>query len=263
MTSAEFIQQTRSGDYDRFLAIQRAPVKCRASLYVLAAFSVELARIAEIVSEPLIGHIRLAWWREALEEIAAGKAPRNHPLVLALAEIYSAQPEIFRLLLEIIEARAADLDTSLLAEETAWEAYCEQTAGALHLAFAMVMDASLAKRHASTIRKQGKAFAMVGLLRAIPFMTAQGWMRFSSRQLDAYALNSLEPSVPLPDFVRAIASEALGMLERGEVLPRAFRPLKALAALSKLSAQQLQRAGYDPYHLRESRLAAVWRVMRA
>ena len=56
----------RSGDPDRALAALFAPRETRADLLALYAFNVELARIAEQVTEPELGAIRLQWWREAL-----------------------------------------------------------------------------------------------------------------------------------------------------------------------------------------------------
>ena len=57
----------RSGDPDRSLAALFAPREARADLFALIALNVELARIAEIVTEPGLGIIRLQWWREAID----------------------------------------------------------------------------------------------------------------------------------------------------------------------------------------------------
>ena len=45
----------------------------------------EIAKTAEVVSEPAIGQIRLQWWREALEGVEAGR-PRAHEVAIPLAE---------------------------------------------------------------------------------------------------------------------------------------------------------------------------------
>ncbi len=54
-----------------------APAAARPPLFALYAFNHEVARIAETVREPMLGAIRLEWWRETVEQ-AAGEAPRNH-----------------------------------------------------------------------------------------------------------------------------------------------------------------------------------------
>ena len=57
----------RAGDPDRALAALFAPRDARDDLFALYAFNVELARIAEQVTKPDLGAIRLQWWREAIE----------------------------------------------------------------------------------------------------------------------------------------------------------------------------------------------------
>jgi phytoene synthase len=41
-----------------------APAPRRVLLFALYAFNAEVARIAETVREPMLGAIRLEWWRE-------------------------------------------------------------------------------------------------------------------------------------------------------------------------------------------------------
>ena len=109
-TGDDLVEQVRSGDYHRFLAIQLAPCAKRWALYAIVAFHIEIAIIAEIVSEPLIGHIRLAWWREALEEIEAGKLPRSHPVVLALAQVFAQAVAVQILACHAAQTLGRDVD---------------------------------------------------------------------------------------------------------------------------------------------------------
>ena len=55
-------------DPDRYLLAMLAPENTRAALFSIYAFNTEIARIRESVSEALLGHIRLQWWRDALEQ---------------------------------------------------------------------------------------------------------------------------------------------------------------------------------------------------
>jgi phytoene/squalene synthetase len=258
LSQQTIITQVREADYDRFLAIQLAPPAARAGLYAVTAFHGELARIAETVSEPLIGHIRLAWWREALEEIEAAKTPRNHPVVLALAALYPHQRDLFPWLHQAIEARAMDLDTSRIAQESAWLEYCDTTAGALHMAWALLLGVGEAQHE--TIRTHARAYAMIGLVRAIPFMHSQGWLRFPHARMNDASIVTLEPSDGLVVLSQRILSEAVAVLQSPShaIIPK---PLRALHALALHHAHCLRRAGYDPYRLRATPLSAVWQVM--
>ena len=74
-TDAEFCaQQLRRLDHDRYLTTLFAPAAARPLLIALYAFNTEVARVGEIVSEPIIGQMRLQWWRDAIAEAASGRA---------------------------------------------------------------------------------------------------------------------------------------------------------------------------------------------
>src|SRR3546814_19441352 len=62
----------------------------REHLFALYAFNHEVAKTAEVVSEPMIGRIRLQWWRECLDGIYDGAA-RQHEVVQPLAEPISSE----------------------------------------------------------------------------------------------------------------------------------------------------------------------------
>ena len=69
----------RDADPDRAIATLFAPAGARDDLFALYAFNAELARIADQVTEPGLGAIRLQWWREAIERGASGEAT-GHPV---------------------------------------------------------------------------------------------------------------------------------------------------------------------------------------
>ncbi|MBI5941690.1 MAG: squalene/phytoene synthase family protein [Caulobacterales bacterium] len=97
----------RRVDPDRWLSSRFvADAAARADLITLYALDHELTRIPLIVSNPLMGEIRLTWWREGLEEIAEGKPVRSHPVLRAVAG--GALPPTA--LAALAEARLGDLD---------------------------------------------------------------------------------------------------------------------------------------------------------
>src|SRR5215469_14873091 len=75
----------RQHDRDRFLTALFAPAERREDLFALYAFNYEVARVREVVTEPLLGRIRLEWWRESLDAIYAGAPVRRHEVVEPLA----------------------------------------------------------------------------------------------------------------------------------------------------------------------------------
>ena len=49
------------------------PPPARPFLFALYAFNHEVARVAETVREPMLGAIRLEWWRETVESAHAAQ----------------------------------------------------------------------------------------------------------------------------------------------------------------------------------------------
>ena len=76
--------QIRRYDRDRFLTALFAPADRREDLFALYAFNLEVAKTREVASEAMLGQIRLQWWRDALDEVFAGKPPRQHAVVVVV-----------------------------------------------------------------------------------------------------------------------------------------------------------------------------------
>src|SRR5207248_5798401 len=73
----------REHDRDRYLAALLAPSAARKHLFALYAFNYEIARIRELVREPMPGELRLQWWRDAVVGQAHGDVAR-HPAASAV-----------------------------------------------------------------------------------------------------------------------------------------------------------------------------------
>lgn len=107
---ANIDRRLRTGDEDRWLSSRYAPLPARHHLVAFYGFCWELARVRLIVTEPALGAIRFQWWRDALDELAAGQPPRAHDVVAAVAE-----------LLEKTDVTAEKLQSVVDAYENAFE----------------------------------------------------------------------------------------------------------------------------------------------
>ena len=108
-------QQVLSLDRARGLALLTAPRRHQDGLFALHAFNLELAKVAPLVSEPTLGEIRFQWWRDALAELQAQGAARQHPVVLALQDF----PQTWAQCLNLIDGWSS----AASAEQTDnWEA---------------------------------------------------------------------------------------------------------------------------------------------
>jgi 15-cis-phytoene synthase len=128
----------RSGDVDRYLAALLGPRKARADLLALAAFVGEIARIPGLVSEPMMGEIRLQWWREALDTLQAGGITGNPVAdVLGRAIVQHALPD--ELLRGLIDARSHDLEPQR-SHGPGLTAYVDATDGAAFKLAARILN---------------------------------------------------------------------------------------------------------------------------
>jgi phytoene synthase len=154
----------RRVDPDRWLASRFiGDAEARADVIAVYAFNDELARIAPAVTNPLMGEIRLAWWREALDEISEGRPVRRHPVAEALAVAVARRRLQMGELFTMVEGRAADLNEAPFADKAALHAYLDATAGAVMAAAAQVLGAVDA---AAAVRGAARGWGIAGLARS-------------------------------------------------------------------------------------------------
>jgi len=124
--------QVRRNDWDRFVCTLFAPAERRPALFALLAFNLEIARTRAVVSERLLGEIRLQWWRDALDALYRGDiAVLKHPVVEALKpaiETYALERTAFE---AMIDARSDELDRDPASDLIAIEAHARASEGNL------------------------------------------------------------------------------------------------------------------------------------
>lgn len=230
---ADIVQK---GDPDRFLAAMAAPIAARRVLFPLYAMAIEVARAPWVTEEPMIAEMRLQWWRDALEEIAEGRAVRKHEVTTALAEAIT--PEIARALDALVAARRWDIYKEPFEDEGHFAEYLDATGGALMWAAAGALGAAPAAE--ADIRAFGRATALTRFLAAIPALEARG-------------------RIPLVDgratAIRRLAEEALAALPSDGQLMRQ-RKITARAALLEgwQTRPLLKQIARDPARVAEGRV---------
>lgn len=101
----------RAFERDRYLSALLAPAGVRDDLVSLAAFAGEIARIPGAVSQPMIGDIRLQWWRDALDAATgAGEVSAGHPIADALAQALRRQTASLDAIHRVLDAQALRLE---------------------------------------------------------------------------------------------------------------------------------------------------------
>ncbi len=246
--------QVRSYDHDRYLTALFAPDSRRPALFALYAFNIEIAKIRETVSEPTLGRIRLQWWRETLDGLFDAR-PRHHAVAVALAEAISRFGLTRRHFERLIEGRARDLEDAPPEDLAALESYADATSGALTRLALEVLgaggeDAMRAGHHG------GVAWALCGLLRAVPFHARQRRVYLPA---DLLAAAGIRPGAVCEGAAGAavcgVVREVAGLAERHLQAARRLReaiPTSALAAMLPLALvgsdlRRLARRGYDVF----------------
>lgn len=155
----------RSADKERFLASLFAPPELRPHLFALYAFNIEIARVREVVHEPLAGEIRLRWWIGALSGEGRGEV-LAHPVAAALLDSLERRQVSAQPLLELIEARQFDLSTEPMATTADFQSYMRRTCSGLIATAANLLGAD-AEATVQLAEPAGLAYALAMLLNAL------------------------------------------------------------------------------------------------
>jgi NADH dehydrogenase [ubiquinone] 1 alpha subcomplex assembly factor 6 len=246
----------RRWDPDRYQTALFAPAARREALFALYAFNYEIARVRESVTEPALGHIRLEWWRETVAAAYEGGPVRRHPVAEALTEVIRAAAPAREHFDRLIDARAADFDDEPPASLAALEHYGEGTSSRLVLIALELLEARDTAA-AETGRQAGIAYALAGLLRALPVLTRTGRPIIPA---DIAAKHRLDPGDwrvghDTPGLRSAVA-EIADAAHRHLAKARAGRPTIRRSAHAALlptvvaarTLDRLARAGYDAFN---------------
>jgi len=196
------------GDPDRFRAAMAAPVAARAVLFPLYALNIEVSRAPWLTEEPMIAEMRLQWWRDVLEEIAAGTAVRAHEVSTALADVLDT--EAARALDRLVAARRWDIYRDPFEDEAEFNDYLGATAGELMWQAARLLGVDMTREQA--VRRFAQAVGLSRYLQAVPELEARGRIPLLDGRADAIkalAAAALPDAVPpaLPSPPRAALLE--------------------------------------------------------
>lgn len=246
-------------DHDRYLTCLYAPEQIRQNLFALYSFNYEISRIREMVSEPMIGEIRLQWWRDALTDITQGGPIRYHDVIGPLATAITAHNLSEDILMSIVDGRGQDLYDESPVTSTDLESYLAQTSGnlsclAVHIAGQNDID--------ELAQSLGMAWGYVGLIRSVPYHMSlkknyipQDLMEKNGHQGQAF----LSPDDPenVAAIIRQLSDKAVTHLEnikqQKHRIKAETRSIFLLSALARSYLKTIERANYNPFQLHEKK----------
>lgn len=178
----------RDTDRDRYLACLLTPTEKRGAVAALYAFNAELARVRDVVREPLPGEVRLQYWRDLIAGAAHGSTEAN-PIAAALLETIRAHRLPTAPLVSMIDARVFDLYDDPIETTAMFEGYAGETAAALIQLVSLVLDPGAAARSATIAGHAGVAQAIAGAILLMPVHRARGQVYLPFEILSATGLD--------------------------------------------------------------------------
>ncbi|KAI1102598.1 Squalene/phytoene synthase [Jackrogersella minutella] len=171
------VAQLRQSDYHSYLIRHLLPKPRQDAYDALRAFNLELVRLPELVSSPIIGQMRMQFWRDAVNNTFAGKPPKEpimillHKVISELAEKGGTTSSIKFWLLRLINTREKYMDNRPYTSLASLEEYAENT-------YSTLMYSNLAALPVQSMHMDhlashiGKACGIVAVLRGIPVLAA-------------------------------------------------------------------------------------------
>ncbi len=255
LLAQKLAQLVRQADPDRYFAALFAPAAVRPHLHALYAFNHEVAHVAESVREPMLGAIRLEWWRETAENAAKGN-PRPHDVARGLTALFSDRGLSLAKIEAIIAARGFNSSSEHFADFASLETYLDATGGTL-----MGLAADLLGGNPGATRDAALAYGLTGLLRSLPFHNRRHKLYLPLDLLSAHGLTADEFFVIENDpRIDAVVREAKSRAWRHFLAARKIQPRAALPALlpAALVPIYLKRLGRDvPIHRKQMALLSA------
>jgi phytoene synthase len=245
----------RAADKDRYLATLFAPQKYRRALYALYAFNLEVARVREAARQPIAGEIRLQWWRDALGHVGGGEA-EAHPVAAALRDVVVRYRLPLQMLEALIDARAFDLYDEPMPGMVELERYAVRTAAVLIELAARILSDGRDPGIASLAEHAGIAYAIAGLLRALPVHAARGQLylpadlmqRYGAQAADAFGGRATTELRAVLAELRLRARQHLDAARPLlETAPAAVAPTLLPVALVRPALDRMERRSYRPF----------------
>ncbi len=272
-TSAYCQQLARDTDRDRYLAGLFAPQDARGDLFALYAFSSEIARVRELVSDPLPGEVRLQWWRDLLNGAAHGEAQR-HPVAAAFLPVIESCKLPLSSLLNLIDARVFDLYDDPMPSLNDLEGYAGETSSAVFQLGAIILSGGQDPKTAEIAGYAGVAYALTGLMRALPWHASRGQLYLPSDVLDRHGVdrasifrgeNTKELQGALAELREHVRHHLSRTRKLTDTIPRACLPAFLPVCLLEPYLAEMEKPGFDPLRssVELSQLRRQWRLWRA
>lgn len=249
-------EEVRRNDRDRFLMTMFAPSTHREALFALYAFNIEISKTREVVSEAMLGAIRLQWWRESVDTLYSDIPLRKHAVIEALEPFVTAHQLSRANFDRLIDGRLIDLEEVPHPTLASLIDYADATSGTLVKLSMEVLGGIESDAAIEVAHKAGVAWALSGILRALPSLLQRGRVvlpeeLLARHRVDRRSILNLKPSDELNAAVGDLVATAREHLQDARALrreiPKSLVPAVLPAVLTDSYLNRLTRAGYNVF----------------
>lgn len=251
-TQAYCADMLRRWDYDRHLCLALAPEPAQASLRLLFALACELDSIAFKSREPMLGRIRLQWWRDRIEEAVAvagagADAPDSadrgrvgQPILDALPAVLARHALDFAAFDALLSACAVDFDPDPPASPAQIEQELRARTQPLQGLALRVLGAEASPTLVAAVTEIAFASALSQRLLTLPPSLAEA---------PCHLPQAAPPGPEPPALIEALAERAEAALDQARAylaesrVPKQVHTLLAPGILAAHALRRLRRHG--------------------
>ena len=252
-------EEARRLDRDRFLCTLFAPEDRRTGLFVLLAFNAEIAKAREMVSEAMLGEIRLQWWRDSIERIYANPDGdfSDQAVVAELAQItkkYNLSRTLFD---QLIDARSRDMIDEPPKDAAELLSYAAATTATLNVLMMEVLG-TCSKEELKAAEHVGAAWSLTGILRASSILAKYKRVYMPQSLMleggfDDYEFMAQKPTPAIAQATHQVVELAQVEIGKARALMgskagKAQRAVFLQASLAELYLRRILKFDCNPFH---------------
>ncbi len=186
MTPSEYCQHKVTASGSSFTGSFRLLEKPkREAMTALYAYCREVDDVVDECSDAGIANIKLAWWRQEINDLYTGKP--SHPVTQALAAVLERYPLPQALFIEIIDGMAMDLQQNRYANYAELTSYCYRVASAVGLLAAEIFGYQ-DKRTLLYAQNLGLALQLTNIIRDVGEDARRGRIYLPQDEMAAYGV---------------------------------------------------------------------------
>lgn len=263
----------RATDFDRYLACLLVPDGKRGPLAALYAFNAELARVRDLIREPLPGEVRLQYWRDLVEGQPHGDVQAN-PLAAGILHAIADHKLPRAALAAMTEARIFDLYDDPMPDRASFEGYAGETASALLQLGVLILDPDSAPAAAEAAGHAGIAQLVAGCLMLMPLHRGRHQVYVPGDILSAVGLDAAafldgrdreRVGAAIAAFIGYGRDHLRIARDNARPLPLAARQAFLPVALAEPVFRRAEKAGPRLFErsIQPSQLSRQWHLWRA